>query len=76
MQRYKVQLQNFKEDHERHVGELNQLMTTHNEKIVSGFDAKKWLTQGKIVLAGLINDKATLKAMLSNEEDISTERWY
>jgi len=69
---YKVQLQNFKEDHERHVQELNQLLATHNEKIVLGPDAKKWLTQGKVVVMSLMGDKAILKAMLTNEEDTNT----
>jgi rubrerythrin len=69
---YKVQLQNFKEDHQRHVQELNQLLTIHNEKISSGPDAKKWLTQGKVVISGIMGDNAILRAMLSNEEDTNT----
>jgi len=69
---YKVQLQNFKEDHERHVQELNQLLSIHNEDIVSGPDMKKWLTQGKVIMGSLIGDTAILKAMLTNEEDTNT----
>lgn len=69
---FKTQLQNFKEDHARHVKELNQLLTIHNEDIVSGPDAKQWLTQGKVVLGSLMGDNAILKAMLSNEQDTNT----
>lgn len=66
---FKAQLQNFKEDHERHVKELNQLLAIHNEKLALGPDSKKWLTQGKVILGSLIGDKAILKAMHTNEED-------
>lgn len=66
---YKTQLQNFKEDHERHVQQLSGLLTIHNDKTVVGPDSKKWLTQGKVILGSLIGDKAILKAMLTNEED-------
>lgn len=69
---FRIQLRNFKEDHEGHVHELNQLLTIHNEKTVSGPDAKKWLTQGKVVLGSLMGDNAILKAMFTNEEDTNT----
>lgn len=41
---FKTQLKSFKEDHERHVRDLNGLLAIHNEKTVSGPDAKNgWL---------------------------------
>ncbi len=49
--------------------ELNVLLAARNEKTVFGPDAKKWLTQGKVVISSLMGDKAILKAMLTNEED-------
>ena len=38
------------------------------EDKVTDADFKKVLTKGKVVIAGLINDKAVLKAMVVNEE--------
>lgn len=69
---YKTQLQRFKEDHERHVKELNELLLKHKEEKVTGPSSKQWLTKGKVVLATQIGDKAILQAMLSNEKDTNT----
>lgn len=66
---YKTQLQRFKEDHERHVKELNELLSKHKEEEITGPSSKQWLTKGKVVLATQIGDRAILHAMLSNEED-------
>ncbi|HJD67763.1 MAG TPA: PA2169 family four-helix-bundle protein [Rickettsia endosymbiont of Bembidion lapponicum] len=69
---YKIQLQRFKEDHERHVKELNELLSKHKEDEITGPSSKQWLTKGKVVLATQIGDRAILHAMLSNEEDTNT----
>lgn len=69
---YKGQLQIFKADHERHVKELNHLLSKHKEKEVTGPSSKQWLTKGKVVLANLVGDKAVLRAMHTNEEDTNT----
>ncbi|MFY9589586.1 DUF892 family protein [Rickettsia endosymbiont of Halotydeus destructor] len=66
---YKNRLQKFKEDHERHVKELNNLLVIHKEEVVKGPSVKQWLTKGKVVLANLVGDEAILHAMLTNEED-------
>ncbi|HJD65028.1 MAG TPA: PA2169 family four-helix-bundle protein [Rickettsia endosymbiont of Diachasma alloeum] len=58
---YKTQLQRFKEDHERHVKELNELLLQHKEEKVTGPSSKQWLTKGKVVLATQISDKAILQ---------------
>ncbi|KJV81802.1 hypothetical protein RHORCCE3_0999 [Rickettsia hoogstraalii str. RCCE3] len=59
-------------DHERHVKELNKLLSKHNEKTVKGPSSKQWLTKGKVILADLVDDKAILYAMHTNEEDTNT----
>ncbi|MCZ6884261.1 hypothetical protein [Rickettsia helvetica] len=40
-------METFKTDHERHVKELNELLSKHNEKTVKGPSSKQWLTKGK-----------------------------
>jgi hypothetical protein len=35
-------------------------------------DMKSWLTQGKVVLGGLVGDKAVLQTMKTNEDDTNT----
>ncbi|AAY62139.1 hypothetical protein RFEPED_1080 [Rickettsia felis str. Pedreira] len=69
---YKKQLDAFKTDHERHVKELNKLLSKHNEKTIKGPSSKQWLTKGKVILADLVDDKAILYAMHTNEEDTNT----
>jgi rubrerythrin len=69
---YKTQLQKFKKDHERHVKEINKILILKGEGPVTEPSSKQWLTQGKVVLANLVGDKAVLQAMYSNEEDTNT----
>lgn len=38
----------------------------------SGGDIKSMLTQGKVVMAGLVGDEAVLRAMRTNEADTNT----
>lgn len=67
---YKEYMQKFKNDHERHVAELNEILLAHGEEQVTGPSAKQWLTKGKVVLSDMVGDDITiLKAMLTNEED-------
>jgi len=66
---YKTQLEKFKNDHERHIKDLNEILAKKGEKTVEGPSAKQWLTKGKVVLANLMGDEAILQAMLTNEED-------
>lgn len=65
-------METFKTDHERHVKELNELLSKHNKKTVKGPSSKQWLTKGKVILADLVDDKAILYAMHTNEEDTNT----
>lgn len=66
---YKSQLQKFKEDHQRHIRELNVVLKAHNKEEINAPSAKQWLTKGRVVLGGLIGDTSILQAMHSNEED-------
>lgn len=70
---YKIQMQQFKEDHERHIQELNELLAAHDKEKVKGPSTKQWLTKGKVVISGLAGDDITiLRAMHTNEQDTNT----
>jgi rubrerythrin len=69
---YKQKLAEFQKDHERHTTELTQLLRQHNITPPTEADAKKWLTKGKVVIAGLVGDNAILLAMKTNEADTNT----
>ena len=58
----------FRDDHKAHIDALNTMLVQRGEDKVTEADFKKVLTKGKVVIAGLINDKAILKAMVVNEE--------
>lgn len=67
---FKTKLQEFCDDHERHIEEINDKLLDHSEETVDGPSGKQWLTKGKVALSNIIGDDITiLKAMLSNEED-------
>jgi len=70
--RDKTQLRIFLEDHERHVSELTVLIRGMGEEAPKGGDIKAVLTRGKVVIGGLLGDRAILLAMKSNEEDTNT----
>jgi rubrerythrin len=63
------QIATFKADHERHVQELTRLAGTVGAEAPTEGDAKQLLTTGKVALASIMGDAATLRAMKSNEED-------
>lgn len=70
---YKLKLQEFMNDHRRHIQELSDVLKKHNCDIPTGpSTGKQWLAKGKVVLANLVGDKTILSAMLSNEEDTNT----
>ncbi len=66
------QFRSFLADHEQHVSSLKELSHNYNLEIPAGPDVKKVLTQGKVIVAGLIDDQAVLSAMKSNEDDTVT----
>lgn len=67
---YKDKLQEFLNDHRRHIKELSDLLGSHGEDAPTGPSmGKQWLTKGKVVLGGMVGDKTILSAMSSNEID-------
>ncbi|WP_131784099.1 ferritin-like domain-containing protein [Legionella gresilensis] len=69
---YVSKMEEFKNDHQRHIEEISNLLRKHQAKVPDGPSPKNILTQGKVVLANLMGDEAILKAMLSNEQDTNT----
>jgi hypothetical protein len=48
-------------DHERHIGDLRPFVERFGEKAADGTNAMVILTKGKVVIAGLLGDRAILK---------------
>lgn len=69
---WRATLARFKEDHLRHTAELGDALRGLGVIPASGGDMKSMLTQGKVVMAGLIGDDAILRAMRTNEADTNT----
>jgi uncharacterized protein (TIGR02284 family) len=69
---FRTQLAAFREDHLRHIEELGGLMAEMGREPPKQGDMKSLLTKGKVVLAGLVGDKAILLAMKTNEDDTNT----
>lgn len=69
---WRATLARFKEDHLRHTAELGDALRGLGVIPPSGGDMKSMLTQGKVVMAGLIGDDAILRAMRTNEADTNT----
>jgi len=68
----KAALTEFMADHRRHINELGVRLSAMGSEPPRGPDAKRILTQGKVVIAGLFGDQAVLRAMKSNEDDTNT----
>ena len=68
----KAALGGFMQDHQRHITDLGVLLRAMGEDPPTGPDAKRLLAQGKVVIAGLIGDRAILTAMKTNEDDTNT----
>ncbi|KEI34608.1 DUF2383 domain-containing protein [Allofrancisella frigidaquae] len=70
---YKEQLQHFKQEHEKHVRDLNEILLLHDHERVTGPSMKQWLTKGKVVISNITGDDiGILQAMITNEEDTNT----
>lgn len=61
-------LAEFRSDHMTHTDTLNKFLKARGEDVVEGPDSKRVLTEGKVVIADLLGDKAILKAMIANEK--------
>jgi rubrerythrin len=68
----KETLATFREDHQRHIAELTSVLRNNNVSVPHGPDVKRILTQGKVVVAGLVGERTVLLAMKTNEEDTNT----
>jgi uncharacterized protein (TIGR02284 family) len=68
----RAQMIAFRDDHARHVRDLGAILRQSGREPPGGPDVKRLLTQGKVVIAGLMGDKAVLMAMKTNEDDTNT----
>ena len=64
----KDQLGRFMADHRRHIVELTAIVAQNDGQPVSAADYKEVLTKGRVVIAGLMGERAVLEAMKSNED--------
>lgn len=69
---YRKSFENFKKDHENHIQTFSDYLKRKGETPPEGPGVKSFLTQGKVVIADLVGDRAILRAMRSNEEDTNT----
>ena len=69
---WRATLASFRDDHLRHTAELGEALRGMGFVPPSGGDIKSMLTQGKVVMAGLVGDEAVLRAMRTNEADTNT----
>jgi uncharacterized protein (TIGR02284 family) len=65
-------LSGFMKDHERHISDLGVHLRSIGGEPPKGPDIKRVLTEGKVVIAGLLGDRAVLAAMKTNEDDTNT----
>jgi uncharacterized protein (TIGR02284 family) len=69
---FRSALTGFRQDHLRHIEEVGELLSAMGGKPPKEGDMKRLLAKGKVVLAGLMGDKAILQAMKTNEDDTNT----
>ncbi len=62
------ELRRFHEDHERHVLDLTVVVRGMGGDAPESGDIKQILTTGRVVIGGLMGDRAVLHAMKSNED--------
>ncbi len=68
----KEKLTAFRADHIRHTEDLGKFLRESGREPPKKGDFKRMLTKGKVVIAGLMGDKAILMAMKTNEDDTNT----
>lgn len=70
---YRDKIEQFRQDHLRHIRELSTLLRKHNEEPPTGPDmTKHYIAKGKVIIANLLGDETILSAMYTNEEDTNT----
>ena len=65
----KTEISRFRDDHQRHLAELNKMAGMLGIQAPAMGDVKQMLTTGKIALASLMGDSTILGAMKTNEDD-------
>lgn len=66
----RAKVEEFRQDHLRHLQDLEDLATRHGATVPGEGDMKEVLTTGKVKLADMVGgDSAILKAMATNEND-------
>jgi uncharacterized protein (TIGR02284 family) len=68
----KEKLAELMADHQEHTGNLGAHLQAMGHEVPAAGSMKSMLTQGKVLIAGLMGDKTILQAMKSNEEDTNT----
>ncbi len=69
---YKKQMLSFQNDHERHIGDLSQILATYNTGVKCP-DMKEWLEKMIISMGDTLQgDKGILRAMSYVEKDTNT----
>ena len=67
---HKAKIAEFREDHVRHLNDLESLAAKHGATFPLEGDMKEMLTTGKLKMADMVGgDGALLKAMSTNESD-------
>ena len=69
---FRSTLTGFCQDHLRHIEELGAQLSAIGREPPKEGDMKSMLAKGKVVLGGLMGDKAILQAMKTNEDDTNT----
>jgi uncharacterized protein (TIGR02284 family) len=69
---FRSALTGFRQDHLRHIEEVGGLLSAMGSEPPKDGDMKRLLAKGKVVLGGLMGDKAILQAMKTNEDDTNT----
>jgi len=68
----KNKLKDFNVEHEIHIKELSEILKDLGKEPPKSAVIKQLFTQGKIMFANLIGDKAILRALKTNEDDTNT----
>ncbi len=69
---FKTALSEFRDDHLRHTRDLGECLRAIGKTPPQEGDMKQILAKGKVVIGGLMGDRAILEAMRTNEDDTVT----
>lgn len=69
---YQSKLIEFRQDHEKHIAEIGQLLKVREIAVPQGPDLKSYLSKVSILFGDLFSDKAILVALLNSEMNLHT----